>query len=246
MLLVLTERALEHGVEALTLEVRPSNAPAVALYGRFGFAPVGVRKNYYRETNEDALVMWADRGAERSYRGASGRHSQVASRSRPQSRSGARDRAASTRARACSVSRRRATRRRRPWWSTPTGAVVGGEQPGRTTRALRRSRARDRQPGARRVVDTRRRPGADRSGHQRRARRRRRRDGRPRSGRLIARRRERGQGPGPRVGRAVRRGEPSRSASLCRVPRRAGAGAAAVGVARFRRSHPARADAGSR
>jgi ribosomal-protein-alanine N-acetyltransferase len=39
--------------------VRPSNVAAVALYQRFGFAPVGVRKNYYRETNEDALVMWA-------------------------------------------------------------------------------------------------------------------------------------------------------------------------------------------
>jgi len=59
MMLVLVDRALDHGVEALTLEVRPSNAPAVALYQRFGFAPVGVRKNYYRETNEDALVMWA-------------------------------------------------------------------------------------------------------------------------------------------------------------------------------------------
>jgi ribosomal-protein-alanine N-acetyltransferase len=59
MMLVLVERALARGVEALTLEVRPSNAAAVALYQRFGFAPVGVRKNYYRETNEDALVMWA-------------------------------------------------------------------------------------------------------------------------------------------------------------------------------------------
>jgi ribosomal-protein-alanine N-acetyltransferase len=59
MMLVLIERALDRGVEALTLEVRPSNAPAVALYKRFGFAPVGVRKDYYRETNEDALVMWA-------------------------------------------------------------------------------------------------------------------------------------------------------------------------------------------
>ena len=59
MMLVLADRALEHGVEALTLEVRPSNRPAVALYERFGFAPVGVRKNYYKETDEDALVMWA-------------------------------------------------------------------------------------------------------------------------------------------------------------------------------------------
>jgi ribosomal-protein-alanine N-acetyltransferase len=68
MLLVLIERALEHGVEALTLEVRPSNGPAVALYGRFGFAPVGVRKNYYRETNEDALVMWATEVQSDAYR----------------------------------------------------------------------------------------------------------------------------------------------------------------------------------
>jgi ribosomal-protein-alanine N-acetyltransferase len=59
MMLVLVQRALDHGIEALTLEVRPSNGPAVALYQRFGFAPVGVRENYYRETNEDALVMWA-------------------------------------------------------------------------------------------------------------------------------------------------------------------------------------------
>jgi ribosomal-protein-alanine N-acetyltransferase len=59
MMCVLADRALDRGVEALTLEVRPSNLAAVALYQRFGFAPVGVRRNYYRETNEDALVMWA-------------------------------------------------------------------------------------------------------------------------------------------------------------------------------------------
>ncbi len=34
--------------------------PAIALYRRFGFAPAGVRKNYYAEVNEDALVMWAN------------------------------------------------------------------------------------------------------------------------------------------------------------------------------------------
>jgi ribosomal-protein-alanine N-acetyltransferase len=47
------------GVRHLTLEVRASNAPAQALYTRFGFAPVGVRRNYYPETGEDAIVMWA-------------------------------------------------------------------------------------------------------------------------------------------------------------------------------------------
>ena len=44
---------------ALTLEVRMSNTGAQELYRRFGFAPAGVRKDYYPETSEDALVMWA-------------------------------------------------------------------------------------------------------------------------------------------------------------------------------------------
>jgi [ribosomal protein S18]-alanine N-acetyltransferase len=47
------------GVRHLTLEVRASNTPAQLLYQRFGFAPVGVRRNYYPETGEDAIVMWA-------------------------------------------------------------------------------------------------------------------------------------------------------------------------------------------
>lgn len=47
------------GVRHLTLEVRASNTPAQLLYQRFGFAPVGVRRNYYPESGEDAIVMWA-------------------------------------------------------------------------------------------------------------------------------------------------------------------------------------------
>jgi ribosomal-protein-alanine N-acetyltransferase len=47
------------GVRNLTLEVRASNTPAQMLYQHFGFAPVGVRRNYYVETGEDAIVMWA-------------------------------------------------------------------------------------------------------------------------------------------------------------------------------------------
>ncbi len=42
----------------MTLEVRLSNKGAQDLYRRFSFGPVGVRKGYYQETNEDALVMW--------------------------------------------------------------------------------------------------------------------------------------------------------------------------------------------
>ena len=41
----------------LTLEVRPSNAAAIALYQRFGFEEVGRRKNYYDLPKEDALIL---------------------------------------------------------------------------------------------------------------------------------------------------------------------------------------------
>ena len=41
----------------LTLEVRPSNAAAIALYQRFGFEEVGRRKNYYDLPREDALIL---------------------------------------------------------------------------------------------------------------------------------------------------------------------------------------------
>ena len=55
----LVRTGLARGARHLTLEVRVGNEPAIALYGRFGLAPVGVRPNYYPETGEDALVMWA-------------------------------------------------------------------------------------------------------------------------------------------------------------------------------------------
>ena len=41
----------------LTLEVRASNAPAIALYEKMGFGQVGLRKNYYRKPKEDALIL---------------------------------------------------------------------------------------------------------------------------------------------------------------------------------------------
>lgn len=59
LLLGLTGAAISRGCTGLTLEVRASNDAAKELYRRFGFAPAGVRKNYYTETNEDAIVMWA-------------------------------------------------------------------------------------------------------------------------------------------------------------------------------------------
>jgi ribosomal-protein-alanine N-acetyltransferase len=60
MLYELILAGIDLGAEAVSLEVRVSNWGAQRLYGRFGFRPVGVRKNYYQETNEDALIMWVD------------------------------------------------------------------------------------------------------------------------------------------------------------------------------------------
>lgn len=48
----------ERGVTAMTLEVRPSNAPARALYVHYGFREAGVRKKYYHDNGEDAIIMW--------------------------------------------------------------------------------------------------------------------------------------------------------------------------------------------
>ena len=50
---------LTQGIKHLSLEVAANNDPAQTLYRRFGFAPVGVRPNYYPVTGQDALVMWA-------------------------------------------------------------------------------------------------------------------------------------------------------------------------------------------
>jgi [ribosomal protein S18]-alanine N-acetyltransferase len=42
----------------ITLEVRPSNTVAIALYERDGFRPAGFRRHYYQDNGEDALIMW--------------------------------------------------------------------------------------------------------------------------------------------------------------------------------------------
>jgi ribosomal-protein-alanine N-acetyltransferase len=52
--------AVRMGASAVSLEVRVSNWGAQRLYSRFRFRPVGIRKNYYQETGEDAVVMWVD------------------------------------------------------------------------------------------------------------------------------------------------------------------------------------------
>jgi len=58
LLAALCRDAEHRGLVAMTLEVRVSNAAAIALYRRFGFAPSGVRPGYYADDGEDALIMW--------------------------------------------------------------------------------------------------------------------------------------------------------------------------------------------
>ncbi len=68
MLQRLFEIAHEVGAEWLTLEVRVSNLAAQKLYEKYGFRRAGIRRHYYSDNNEDALIMWTDRLRESSVR----------------------------------------------------------------------------------------------------------------------------------------------------------------------------------
>ena len=56
----LKEKAGQMGITTMTLEVRKSNAAAIAVYQKNGFQIAGMRKDYYRKPAEDALIMWAE------------------------------------------------------------------------------------------------------------------------------------------------------------------------------------------
>ena len=68
LLLCMFDEAVARGANWLTLEVRVTNWRAQRLYARFGFRPVGIRRNYYAELHEDALIMWTDDIREGAYR----------------------------------------------------------------------------------------------------------------------------------------------------------------------------------
>jgi ribosomal-protein-alanine N-acetyltransferase len=57
LLLTLCTEAVAKGADTISLEVRVSNKVAQSMYEKFGFSVAGVRKGYYVETHEDALVM---------------------------------------------------------------------------------------------------------------------------------------------------------------------------------------------
>ena len=48
------------GILRYTLEVRVSNASAIHLYEKLGFRAVGIRKNFYDNPKEDAMIMWTE------------------------------------------------------------------------------------------------------------------------------------------------------------------------------------------
>ncbi len=50
--------ACDRGLERATLEVRASNSAAISLYQKFGFKTAGRRRRYYKDSDEDALILW--------------------------------------------------------------------------------------------------------------------------------------------------------------------------------------------
>ena len=55
-------------IKYITLEVRVSNKKAIGLYEKFGFKSLGLRKKYYQDNNEDALIMWSENIFDKKYK----------------------------------------------------------------------------------------------------------------------------------------------------------------------------------
>jgi len=60
LLCEMIEQCREKGIERITLEVRVSNIVAQGLYKKLGFTEGAIRKNYYSDNQEDAIVMWVN------------------------------------------------------------------------------------------------------------------------------------------------------------------------------------------
>jgi len=67
LLIFIIDLSLQVNAQVVTLEVRESNLAAQALYKKYGFANVGVRRGYYSEDGEDAVIMTTERIASASY-----------------------------------------------------------------------------------------------------------------------------------------------------------------------------------
>ncbi|MBE3583352.1 MAG: ribosomal protein S18-alanine N-acetyltransferase [Limnochordaceae bacterium] len=60
LLTALMDIARQNGLRRMTLEVRKSNIVAHTLYEKLGFKDAGIRRGYYQDNNEDAIIMWKD------------------------------------------------------------------------------------------------------------------------------------------------------------------------------------------
>jgi ribosomal-protein-alanine N-acetyltransferase len=60
LLITTMEAAIERNCRVVTLEARVSNDPAITLYERYGFRRMGIRRGYYTDNREDAVVMSTD------------------------------------------------------------------------------------------------------------------------------------------------------------------------------------------
>lgn len=68
LLMTVIKECYKDKVKFITLEVRVSNKRAINLYERFGFKSLGVRKKYYQDNNEDALIMWSENIFDKKYK----------------------------------------------------------------------------------------------------------------------------------------------------------------------------------
>lgn len=62
------EKCYAKKIKYITLEVRASNEKAKRIYEKFGFKSLGVRKKYYQDNNEDAIIMWTENIFNESYK----------------------------------------------------------------------------------------------------------------------------------------------------------------------------------
>jgi len=60
LLKTVIDECYKNMVKYITLEVRAGNTPAIGLYEKYGFKSLGLRKGYYQDNNEDALIMWTE------------------------------------------------------------------------------------------------------------------------------------------------------------------------------------------
>ncbi len=68
LLLNAIDECYKEKIKYITLEVRVSNEKAIHLYEKFGFKSLGLRKNYYQDNNESALIMWSENIFDKKYK----------------------------------------------------------------------------------------------------------------------------------------------------------------------------------